>query len=57
MGLSQRRVKPKTINGIACFYAKRAALRKKSKDWLAFNQDNVSLVERHVFLPTVVSVN
>ena len=24
-----------------CFYAKHAALRRKSKDWLAWNQDNV----------------
>ena len=28
--------------GICCFSAKYAALRKKSKDWLARNQDNVS---------------
>ena len=28
--------------GICCFSAKQAALRKKSKDWLAWNQDNVS---------------
>jgi hypothetical protein len=28
--------------GICCFSAKHAALRKKSKDWLARNQDNVS---------------
>jgi hypothetical protein len=28
--------------GICCFSAKHAALRKKSKDWLAQNQDNVS---------------
>ena len=27
--------------GICCFSAKRSALRKKSKDWLAWNQDNV----------------
>ena len=27
--------------GICCFSAKRAALRKKSKDWLARNQDNL----------------
>jgi len=27
--------------GICCFSAKHAALRKKSKDWLARNQDNV----------------
>jgi hypothetical protein len=29
-------------NGICCFFAKHAALRRKSKDWLAQNQDNVS---------------
>ena len=28
--------------GICCFSAKDAALRSKSKDWLAWNQDNVS---------------
>ena len=28
--------------GIRCFSAKHAALRGKSKDWLARNQDNVS---------------
>ena len=28
--------------GICCFSAKQAALRRKSKDWLAQNQDNVS---------------
>ena len=27
--------------GICCFSAKHTALRKKSKDWLARNQDNV----------------
>ena len=27
---------------ICCFSAKHAALRKKSKDWLARNQNNVS---------------
>ena len=27
---------------IVCFFAKHAALRRKSKDWLARNQDNVS---------------
>ena len=29
-------------NGICCFSAKYAALRSKSKDWLARNQNNVS---------------
>ena len=28
--------------GICCFSAKNAALRKKSKDWLALNKNNVS---------------
>jgi hypothetical protein len=28
--------------GICCFSAKHATLRKKIKDWLAWNQDNVS---------------
>ena len=28
--------------GICCYSAKHAALRRKSKDWLARNQDNVS---------------
>ena len=28
--------------GICCFSAKRAALRRKIKDWLARNQDNPS---------------
>ena len=28
--------------GICCFSTKHAALRRNSKDWLAWNQDNVS---------------
>ena len=28
--------------GMCCFSSKHAALRKKSKDWLAWNQDKVS---------------
>jgi hypothetical protein len=28
--------------GICCFSTKHAALRRKSKDWLARNQDDVS---------------
>jgi len=35
----------KTIDyeiGISCFSAKLTALRRKSKDWLARNQNNVS---------------
>ena len=42
--------------GICCFSAKHAALRRKSKDWLARNQDNVSRVGRHVYPQTFVSV-
>jgi hypothetical protein len=29
-------------NCLCCFYTKYAAFRRKSKDWLARNQDNVS---------------
>ena len=29
-------------SGICCFFTKHAVLRRKSKDWLALNQDNVS---------------
>jgi hypothetical protein len=29
-------------NGICCFFAMHAALRRKSKDWLARSQNNVS---------------
>ena len=32
-------VKPKTKIDICCFSAKHAALRRKSKDWLARNHD------------------
>ena len=28
--------------GICCFSTKHAALRRKSKDWLVWNEDNVS---------------
>ena len=28
--------------GICCFFAKHVALRRKNKDWLPRNQDNVS---------------
>ena len=28
--------------GICCFFAKHVSLRRKSNDWLARNQDNVS---------------
>ena len=43
--------------GICCFSAKHAALRRKSKDCLARNQDNVSMWSRQVFPRTVVSVS
>jgi hypothetical protein len=42
--------------GICCFSAKHAALRRKSKDWLARNQNNVSEWGRHVYPWTVASV-
>jgi hypothetical protein len=36
--------------GMCCFSAKHAALRSKSKDWLAQNQNNVSeWSDRHCF--------
>jgi hypothetical protein len=42
-GFDPRTVKPKTVKiGICYFSTKHAALRRKSKDWLARNQDNVS---------------
>ena len=43
--------------GICCFPTKHAALKKKNKDWLTRNQDNVSRVGRHVSPRTVVSVS
>jgi hypothetical protein len=39
---SPDRVKPKTDICICCFSTKHAALRRKSKYWLSWNQDNVS---------------
>jgi hypothetical protein len=42
-GFEPRSGQPKDYKiGICCFSAKRAALRSKSKDWLARNQNNVS---------------
>ena len=42
-GLEPRSGKTKDYEiGICCFSAKHAALRRKSKDWLARNQNNVS---------------
>ena len=34
--------------GICCFFANHTALRRKSKDWLARNQDNVSECQQTV---------
>ena len=43
--------------GICCFSVKHASSRRKSKDWLARNQNNVSVrVERHLNPRTVVSL-
>lgn len=41
---------------IGCFFSKHAALRSKTKDWLSWYQDNVSL-ERHVYPMTGVLVS
>ena len=41
-GFEPGRVKPDNTIGICCFSAKHTALRRKSKYWLARNQDNVS---------------
>jgi len=44
VGSSLDQVKPKTMKLVfnCCFSIKHAALRRKSKDWLAQNQDNLS---------------
>jgi len=44
------------IIGICCFSAQHAALRSKSKDWLARNQNKCVRVKRHVYPRTIVSV-
>jgi hypothetical protein len=54
MGLSPSWVKPDYKIGICCFSTKHAAIRRKSKDWLALNKDNV---EQHMSPQTVVSVS
>ena len=42
-GFEHRSGQTKDIKiGICCFSAKHATLRKKSKDWLARNQNNLS---------------
>ena len=56
MGSSPDWVKPDYKIGICCFSTKHAALRRKSKDWLARNQVNVSEWGKHVYPGTVVSV-
>ena len=44
--------------GICCLFAKHASLRRKSKDWLAPNQDNVfEWGDMSVYPRTVVSVS
>ena len=43
--------------GICCFSAKHVALRRKSKDWLARNQNNVSDWNDMYTTRTVVSVS
>ena len=43
IGSSPGWVKPKSMKLVCvCFTAEHAALRRKSKDWLALNQNNVS---------------
>jgi hypothetical protein len=42
---------------ICCFPAEDAALSGKSKDWLSWNQDNVSELGDNVYPRTVVSVS
>ena len=39
--------------GICCVTANHSVLRRKSKDWLLWNRDNVSQVEQHVYPLTV----
>jgi hypothetical protein len=43
--------------GICCFSAKYAAFRGKSKDWLTWNEDNVSEWSEMSYPLTVVSVS
>ena len=43
--------------GICYFAAKNTALRRKSKDWLAQNQDKVSQWGQHVSPRTVLPVS
>ena len=42
-GFKPRSGQPKNYDiGVCCFSAKHATLRRKSKDWLARNENNVS---------------
>jgi hypothetical protein len=50
-------LKVSSARGICCLSANHTALRRKSKDWMARNQANVSKWGRHVYLWTIVSVN
>ena len=43
--------------GVCCFSAKHVALRRKSRDWLTRNQNNVFDGKRHVYPRNVVSVS
>ena len=43
VGSSPGRAKPKTIKLVCCFSAKHASLSSNNKDWLARNQNNVSV--------------
>ena len=43
--------------GICCFFTKHTAVRRKSKDWLALNQNNVSEWSDMSIRKTVVSVS
>ena len=45
------------ISGICCFSAKHAAIRRKSKDWSARNQNNVSEWSDMYTRGSVVSVS
>jgi len=57
-GLEPRSGKTKDYKiGICCFSCKHSALRRKSKDLLARNQDNVFEWGQHVYPQTVVSVS
>ena len=57
-GFEPRSGQAKDYKIVFCYFsAKHAALRRKNKNWLARNQDNVSRVGRHVFPRTVVSVS